>query len=126
MAVLAGVFVAVAVAVYLWTSDGGSDRPAPVPHEKRGVACPALRDAFEETQAGERESFRQSVDEAVRAGEEALDRSGQVFGQPERIAIELQYALATNAGQTSTELMRLLENARSACLRLGRWQPSGG
>jgi hypothetical protein len=118
IALLAGLLVAVAVAVYLWTSDGGSDRAATAAPE-RGVACPALHNAFEQRQAGNEAAFRRSVDEAARAGEQALDRSGQVFGEPEEIAITLQYALAEEAG--GDQAGSYLAQAQKACERLGRW-----
>jgi hypothetical protein len=117
---LAVLLVAAAVALYLWTSGGGSDRPATAAPET-GVACQALQEAFEQDQAGNEVAARQSVDAAARAGEHALDRSGQVFGQPEKIAIELRYLLATESDRGRSQAARYLARARQACERLGRW-----
>lgn len=122
IALLAGLLVVGAVAVYLWTSDGGSHRP-PTAAPERGVACPALRRAFEQSKAGNSAAFREWVDEAAQAGVASLNRSGQVFGRPEEIALELEYAIgAGNA--PATEVSTLLESGRNACMRLGRWHPS--
>jgi hypothetical protein len=115
-----GLLVAGAVAVYLSTSDGDSGRPATAP-PKRGVACPALRDAFEQSQAGNQAAFRRSVEAAARAGEGSLDRSGQVFGRPEEIALELEYAI-TKRDSGTTSVPSLLNDARVVCARLGRWE----
>jgi hypothetical protein len=123
IALLAGLLVVGAVAVYLWTSDGGSDRPATAAVPERGVACPALREAFEQSKAGNSAAFRELVDEAAQAGEESLDRSGQVFGRPEEIALELEYAIGAG-NSPATDVSTLLEDARDVCTRLGRWQPA--
>jgi len=120
---VAGLLLAGAVAVYLWTSDGGSDRPATAAPE-RGVACPALREAFEQNQAGNDAAFRRAVDAAARAGEQALDRSGQVFGRPEEISVELQYLLTEESDTRRTGAARYLTQAQEACDRLGQWPTS--
>jgi uncharacterized membrane protein YccC len=121
--VLAVLLVAAALAVYLWTSGGGPDRPATAA-PATGVACQALREAFEQNRAGNKVAARQSVDVAARAGEQALDQSGQVFGQPEKIAIELRYLLATESDRGRSQAARYLAQARQACERLGRWSGS--
>jgi len=85
------------------------------------VACPALREAFEQNQAGNDAAFRRAVDAAARAGEQALDRSGQVFGRSEEIALELRYALTEGPDRARKDGTLYLEQARKACEQLGRW-----
>jgi hypothetical protein len=124
IAFIVGLLVAGAVAVYLWTSDGGSDRPTAA-SPQRGVACPHLREAFEHSEAGNEVSARRSVDAAARAGEEALNRSGQVFGRPEEIAIELQYVLAEDSKRARKDVARYFAQAQTACEQLERWGSGG-
>lgn len=110
----------VPVAVYLWTSGEEPDRPV-VEAPERGLACPDLREAFEQSEAGNEEALRGSVHAAARAGEQALDRSGQVFGRPEEIALELEYALTKKGGKASRDVARLMGEAEKACESQGRW-----
>jgi hypothetical protein len=124
IALVAGLLLAGGVAVYLWTSDEGSDRPATAAPE-RGVACPGLREAFDQNQAGNDAAFRRAVDAAARAGVQALDRSGQVFGRPEEIALELQYALTEGPDRARKDGTLYLEQAGKACEQLGRWAEPG-
>jgi hypothetical protein len=121
---IVGLLVAGAVAVYLWTSDGGSDRPATA-RPQRGVACPHLREAFEQREAGNEVALRRSVGAAARASEEALNRSGQVFGRPEEIAIELQYVLAEDSNRARKDVAMYFAKAQTACEQLERWGSGG-
>jgi hypothetical protein len=114
----AGWFVAIAVALLLSMSKHGSHDQSPRV-SRTGVACPDLREAFAYSVSGEEAATRRSVEAAARAGELALDRSGQTFGRPEEIAIELRYALAAEAPTTRTQ--SLFEEARRDCTALGHW-----
>jgi hypothetical protein len=123
-----GILVAVAVAGYLWLSDGAStsetaDAPQPQAAEQ-GVACPHLHEAFIHSQAGDIEAVGRSVDAAAQASEQALQQSGQEFGRPEEIAIELQHLLETTNG-TSGDANQYWVDARAACEDLGRWNEQG-
>jgi hypothetical protein len=120
----AGIIAALAVGGYLWLS--GDDSPgetADAPEAvvaQQGVACPHLHEAFTHRQAGDAEALRRSVDAAARASEHALQQSGQEFGRPEELALELQHALAARPGATE-DLTRFLAEARETCERIGQW-----
>jgi hypothetical protein len=125
IALIAGLVAAAAVGGYLWLSGGGGgSSPPATAAPKRGVACPQLREAFEQNQNGNEPGLRRSVTAAARAGEQALDRSGQVFGRPEEIALELQYVLTGERDRPRKEVAMYLGQARRACERLGRWAES--
>jgi hypothetical protein len=121
--ILIGLGVISAVVGYLVLSGDGSQQPAAAPTPKRGVACPHLRKAYEQRLGGNEDAASTSVRAAARAGEAALDKSGQAFGRPEEIALELEYAIS-NGHAPATDVSTLLEHARDACRRLGRWQPA--
>ena len=91
------------------------------PRVERGVACPHLRTAARNQQAGDDRGFRRSVFAAAAAGERSLERDGQVFGAPEEIAIELRYIVSEGTPREQAEIGGYLEQARAACVRLGRW-----
>lgn len=125
MALAAGILVAVAVGTYLWLSDGGSPSEtanAPAARVEQGVACSRLQEAFMQNQAGNPEALRRLVDAAARAGEQALQQSGQEFGRPEEIAIELKYVLTRDPAKVTEETEALLDEARAACEDLGQWK----
>jgi hypothetical protein len=123
--VVAGIVAGIVVGGYLWMSGGDSPGETPDAPEsvvvEHGVACPHLHEAFTHNQAGDVEALKGAVDAAARAGEQALQQSGQEFGRPEEIAIELQYAISRGKGG-ATRVSHLLENALRDCTRLGRWQ----
>lgn len=122
---VAGIVVAVAVGGYLWLSDGAPTNEtadAPQPVAQQGVACPHLQQAFTHSQAGDRTALRRSVDDAARASEQALQQSGQEFGRPEEIAIELQHALAQARAKAAGDAQALLAEARAACEEVDQWE----
>jgi hypothetical protein len=120
IAVLVGLGMIGIVVGYLAFSDRESDQPSVGDGAQEGVACPHLRDAYDRRLEGKETAVRGAVEAAARAGEAALDRSGQVFGRPEEIALQLEYAI-TEGNRAATNVSRLLENARDACIRLGQW-----
>jgi hypothetical protein len=119
-----GIVVAIVVGGYLWLSDGSSPTEtadAPPPVAEQGVACSHLQEAFAHNQARDRQALRRSVDAAARASEQALQQSGQEFGRPEEIAIELQYALTQQTDRSEDGADEYLTQAREVCARLGLW-----
>lgn len=127
VALVAGVIAAVAVGGYLWLA--GDDSPGagetadarkPVVAEE-GVACAYLQEAFTHRQAGNTSALRRSVDEAAQASEQALQQSGQEFGIPEKIAIELKHALIQPSDTTAGDVARYFDKAREACEEMGQW-----
>jgi hypothetical protein len=126
---VAGIIAAVAIGGYLWLSgddssvaDETADAPESVVAEK-GMACPHLYEAFTHRQAGDAEALRRSVDTAAQVSEQALQQSGQDFGRPEELAIELQYALSEDTESTAQGVVRYFDQAREACEEMGQWAP---
>jgi hypothetical protein len=122
IALLAGLIGAALIAGYLWLSDGDESpsRPSAAAAPERGVACPQLREAFVHSRNGDEDGLLRSVNAAARAGERALDTSGQSFGRPEEIALELQYALSKIMSIRDRRVRTLLEQAQEACEQPGR------
>ena len=87
----------------------------------RGVACSYLSAAFEARRSGDDQAFRDSVKAAARVAEESLDRSGQLFGTPEKLAIELGFALSRAQARGGRYIDGHLDRAAEACSQLGRW-----
>lgn len=108
--------------VYTEVAALGLSEPEPAAEDRalRGVACPHLREAFDHYRSDDRPAFVRSVETAARAGERALDRSGQRFGRPERAALELE-SVARKPGE-DRERERLFELARATCGELGLWE----
>ena len=125
---VAGIIAAAGIGGFLWLSRDDppgagetADAPEPVVAEQ-GVACPHLYEAFTYRQAGDAEALRRSVDTAAQASEQALQQSGQAFGRPEEIAIELQYALTRAGAKEADDADALFAEARAACDSLDQWK----
>lgn len=93
----------------------GPERQAERSRPERGVACPHLREASDALGEGDPERLRQAVNQAARAAERALETSGQAFGRPEEISLEL--ALARKLTNTAAR-DRLLAQGLEACDQL--------
>jgi hypothetical protein len=106
--------VAGGVAAFLFLSSD-SDRPTDQASPAQGLACPHLRAAAEAYEQGDSASFDRSIAQAAEVAEATSQKSGQVFGEPERIALELE--LSPN--QSSARIERLLELALQGCHDLG-------
>jgi hypothetical protein len=83
----------------------------------KGLACSYLRRAAEAFEKGDRDAFDQAIARAAEVAEDTLQKSGQVFGEPERIALELEL------GQID-DPERLLIGAQDICSELERPSPS--
>lgn len=122
IATLVGLGAIATIAGYLVLSDGESeDQPSPAPAPTRGAACPDLREAYEHSLEGNEVALEASVKAAARAGEAALEKSGTVFGQPEKIALELEYLLAEEPDKFSVSAREYWLHAKEACQRIRRW-----
>lgn len=88
----------------------------------RGIACPDLQQAAAELEAGNDSEFVRVVDAAVRTGLAALQRSGEIFGRPEKLAVDLASIVQAGAPARARGLDRIMSQIRAACSKLDRWQ----
>ncbi len=54
-----------------------------------GLACPLLQQASDAYNSGDHAGYEAAIQEAEHIAKETLQRSGEDFGRPERIALEL-------------------------------------
>ena len=107
--------VGAAVGLFLFLTEG-SNRQARQESPSRGVVCPYLQQAAAAYERGDSVAFNKTIERAVKIAENTLQRSGETFGEPERIALEL--------GLGPQEASRkLLDKAESTCSQLGQWVP---
>jgi hypothetical protein len=107
-ALITGILVvATAVGSVLYLTQGTDSETESEP-PGRALACPYLQQAADARERRDRLAYTQAVDRAAQVAERALQKSGQVFGVPERIALEL--ALANRP-----DIATLLRRADDAC-----------
>jgi len=111
--VIAVIGVAGGVGSFLFLTDGSNPTTEKAGPE-RGLACPSLQQAADAYEQGDLVAYNAAIDEALRVSQETLQISGQAFGEPERIALELGLS-------QHEDVPRFLTQASSACTRLGRW-----
>lgn len=70
-----------------------------------------LLDAAHAEEDGDREAFNDAIKRGAEVAKDTLQKSGQVFGEPERIALEL--GLASNLHDAHVE--RLLDMGLRSC-----------
>jgi hypothetical protein len=89
---------------------------------ERGAACPNLKVAFDRWAANDAAGFFDATKSAYRSASKTLQIGDNVFGVPERVAIEL-FSLASKDGREikAPKMDRLLETAKATCAKLGRW-----
>jgi hypothetical protein len=112
-----GLVVVVAVAVALLAEREDPQPALPVettsPSPTSNLACAQLLEAEAALDAGDDVSFRAAIREAGRVARRTLDTSGEAFGAPERVAIELELSLQ---GDPEPESLRgTLERGLTAC-----------
>jgi hypothetical protein len=113
-ATAAGVLaVGAAVGLFLFLTQG-SNQQAGQESPSRGVVCPYLQQAAVAYERGDSVAFNKTIERAVKIAEDTLQQSGQTFGEPEHIALELGLGPSKRAGQ-------LLDLAKTACSQLGQW-----
>jgi hypothetical protein len=108
-----------AVGYVVFAQLSGPPAPSPPPPPQRGLACPYIEAATKALANGDELVFHQDVDQGAAVANETLNRSGEIFGEPEDLAIELQYVVKTQ-GISSPKVGELLDKARSACAQLGK------
>lgn len=86
----------------------------------RGSSCPGLSEAARHARVDDRVALARSVEVAAAAAERSLDRSGDLFGSPELVALELRVAVAERV--PAAQISQLLARAERSCRRLGRWR----
>jgi len=108
---IAGVLaIAVGVSLFLFlTQRGGGGRQEGVAAPAVGLACPYLKQAAEAYDRGDPAMFDDAIERAAKVAEDTLQTSGQTFGTPERIAIQLRFG-------ENGDVQRLLARAEAACL----------
>lgn len=124
IAVVGGLVVAaVVIAVLLMDSADPERAPEGETGPEQGVACPFLRDAFDEFEGGNDAAFQEAVRVAAREAELTLERSGEVFGRPEELALELRSQVERGAGLGDRRLSSVLAQAESSCAELTTSKP---
>jgi hypothetical protein len=119
IALIGAIVGALVIGVILTASEDVGSPASPEPESERGVACPFLRFALEAFDAGDDTGFANSVRVAARQAELTLERSGQVFGRPEEIALQLRSLVEREpASQTMRDL---LLRAKAYCTDLQLW-----
>ena len=113
VAVVAALVIAAGVASFLLLSSGSDSKTGSAAPPARGLACPYLQQAADAYERGDRPAFDQAIDQAAQVAKEALQRSGEAFGDPERIALELRLS----GGHDAT---RLLEKGHAFCSKLAQ------
>jgi hypothetical protein len=111
--VIGVVAVAAGLGVFLFLNQNSDSKPeqaAPV----RGLACPYLHHAADAYNRGDRVAYNQAIDQAAHVGEDTLQKSGEVFGEPEHIALEISLSHVRG-------IPKLLSRAEVACSKLNRW-----
>ena len=103
--------VAGGIAAFLFLSSEPDLRNEPAAAAK-GLACPHLRRAAAAFENGDRDAFDQAIARAAKVAEDTLQISGQIFGEPERIALELQLG-------SEEHVPLLLRNVDGACSTVG-------
>jgi hypothetical protein len=102
--------VAGGVGVFLYVTHGSDSKQEHVT-PALGLTCPSLQQAADAYDRGDRAAYNQAIDQAARVAEDTLQKSGEVFGEPERIALEL--SLQQHRPRRST--LDLLSAAQVAC-----------
>jgi len=126
IAIGSGLLVGIVVAAFLLLRvDNPEHSIAEGP--KRGVACPYLRDAIGQLQAGHEMAFVEAVRAAAHEAEMSLERSGELFGRPEELALKLRAEIARNPFAVTSRTARLTSEVQDSCpaVRPAAEKPSG-
>jgi hypothetical protein len=110
VAVVGVLAVAGGIGAFLFLNQNSGSKPDQVA-TMRGLACPSLQQASDAYSRGDQVAYNQAISQAAHIAEDTLQTSGQVFGKPERIALELDL----ESNESSTRVERLLELAAQGC-----------
>jgi hypothetical protein len=102
--------IATGVGLYLFRTQAPNEQ-TDQPAATRGGACPRLLLAADANERGDRVAFSREIGEAAKVAEDTLQTSGEEFGEPERIALELELGQIRNPEH-------LLDRARDVCSEL--------
>jgi hypothetical protein len=102
----------VASALFFDPDDQSEQRTTQPAATEHGLACPFLEQAARFYDSGDRPGFKSAIARAANIAEGALQTSGQPFGKPERLALELQQAARSHIAD-------LLVQAEKACSSSG-------
>jgi hypothetical protein len=81
--------VAGGIGMFLFLTHGSNSKPEQVT-PARGLACPYLQQASDAYDRGDRVTYNRAVKQAAKVAEETLQKSGEVFGTPERLALDIE------------------------------------
>jgi hypothetical protein len=110
VAAVAVLAIAVGAGLYLFRTQTSGQASEPLP-PARGLACPHLLQAADAYERGDLDSYHREIELAANAAEDALQTSGQIFGEPERIALELNL----QQSMPESRVLALLGTARDRC-----------
>ena len=108
IAVVAVATAAVVAGALLFSQQDEQPKARATSPAARGLACPYLEQAADAYDSGDHAAYEDAVAQAKDAAEGALQTSGQAFGKPERIALELGLA-------THPDVSGLLTKASEVC-----------
>jgi hypothetical protein len=103
--------VAGGISLFLFLTHGSDSKTEQLAPE-HGLACPYLEQAADAYPLGDRVAYNQAIDRAAQVAEDTLDKSGQAFGEPERIALEL----SLQQRRPRSGILNLLTAAQVACV----------
>jgi hypothetical protein len=115
LGLLAGLGVALALLLGS-RSQRASNAETPI----RGLACSDLTMAFDDYQAGHMHEYQVDVRRAANQAELSFHGSNE-FGEPERVALELQLGKGLAGGFPRSQIVMWLDRGRQACTKLGMW-----
>ena len=106
--IVAAVLIAGAIAGTLLLNQTDEQPKESANGPARGLACPFLQQASDAYNSGDNAAYEAAIRQAKEVAEGTLQTSGQAFGKPERIALELGLAI-------HPDVPGLLTKASEAC-----------
>jgi hypothetical protein len=107
--------VAGSVAWFSLKTQGSVKEPSERAAPARGLACPYLLQAANAWKRGDHAAYSEEIAKAARIAEDTLQTSGQDFGEPETIALDLDLT----RDESPTRVAQQLELALRDCHNMG-------